>query len=112
MGMSAGQITEPIKDKVSNRWYIIKVDNKVEQPRNLTLDDVRANITNAITQQRQGILLNAFVVNAVNEAGVKNYLAERIVQNPQIISEMKPSELLNQSQTQPSQVTQPQQRFE
>src|SRR5262249_47625949 len=61
MKMSAGQITEPIMDKVSNRWYIIKVDTKVEQARNLTLEDVRANITNAITQQRQGILLNALV---------------------------------------------------
>jgi peptidyl-prolyl cis-trans isomerase SurA len=110
MQMSTGQITEPIKDNVSNRWYIIKVDNKVNQPRNLTLDDVRANITNAITQQRQGILLNALVLNAVNEAGVKNYLAERIVQNPQIISEMKPSQLLEPSQQQSQQPAQP--RFE
>ena len=101
MTMSAGQYTEPIKDPVSNRWFIIKVDQKNEQPRNLTLEDMRANITNAITQQRQGVLWSAFVVNAVNEAGVKNYLAERIVQSPQIISEMKPSELLNQSPSQP-----------
>jgi parvulin-like peptidyl-prolyl isomerase len=109
MGMNAGQYTEPIQDTLSKAWYIIKVNQKVEQPRNLTLDDVRANITNAITQQRQSILLNALVLNAVNEAGVKNYFAERIVQNPQIISEMKPSELLNQSQP-PQQQSQP--RFE
>ncbi|HEY9231488.1 MAG TPA: SurA N-terminal domain-containing protein, partial [Blastocatellia bacterium] len=117
MTMSTGQYTEPIKDNVSNRWYIIKVNQKVEQPRNLSLDDVRATITNAITQQRQGILLNALMLNAVNEAGVKNYLAERIVQNPQIISEMKPSELLNQSpknpaQPRPAQPQTPQPRFE
>jgi parvulin-like peptidyl-prolyl isomerase len=111
MGMSTGQYTEPIQDNVSKAWYIIKVNTKNEQPRNLTLDDMRANITNAITQQRQGILLNALVANVVNEAGVKNYLAERIVQNPQIISEMKPSELLNQSQPQ-QQPQQPKPRFE
>src|SRR6185369_7387916 len=81
MTMSAGQYTEPIKDAVSSRWYIIKVNEKNEQPRNLTLEDMRADITKAITQQRQGILWSAFVVNAVNEAGVKNYFAERIVQN-------------------------------
>ena len=103
MTMSAGQYTPPIKDNVSNRWYIIKVNQKVEQPRNLSLDDVRANITNGITQQRQGILFNALVANALNEAGVKNFLAERIVQNPQMISEMKPSELLNQSPQNPAQ---------
>jgi parvulin-like peptidyl-prolyl isomerase len=117
MSMGTGQYTEPIKDNVSNRWYIIEVKQKVEQPRNLSLDDVRANITNAITQQRQGILLNALALNAVNEAGVKNYLAERIVQNPQIISEMKPSELLNQTpqnpaQPRPAQPAPPQPRFE
>jgi peptidyl-prolyl cis-trans isomerase SurA len=113
MGMAAGQYTEPIQDTASKAWYIIKVNQKIEQPRNLTLDDVRANITNAITQQRQSILLNALVLNAVNEAGVKNYLAERIVQNPQMISEMKPSQLLEQSQQQQSQQPQQQQpRFE
>jgi peptidyl-prolyl cis-trans isomerase SurA len=113
MSMSPGQYTEPIKDNVSSRWYIIKVNQKVEQPRNLSLDDVRANITNAITQQRQGILLNALVANSINEAGVKNYLAERIVQNPQIISEMKPSELLNQAPQRPTQQQPaPQPRFE
>ena len=111
MGMTAGQSTEPIQDNASKAWYIIKVNSKVEQARNLSLDDVRANITNAITQQRQGILLNALVANVVNESGVKNYLAERIVQNPQIISEMKPSELLNQSKPQ-QQPQQPQPRFE
>ena len=111
MAMNAGQYTEPIQDTLSKAWYIIKVNQKIDQPRNLTLDDVRANITNAITQQRQSILLNALVLNAVNEAGVKNYLAERIVQNPQMISEMKPSELLNQSQPQQSQQPSPP-RFE
>jgi len=108
MSMNAGQYTEPIQENVSKAWYIIKVNQKNEQPRNLTLEDMRGNITNAITQQRQGILWSAFVLNAVNDAGVKNYLAERIVQNPQMISEMKPSQLLDQSQQQqPPQQQQP-----
>jgi peptidyl-prolyl cis-trans isomerase SurA len=112
MSMNTGQVTEPLKDNVSNAWYIVKVNQKIEQARNLTLNDVRANITNSITQQRQGLLLNALVLIAVNEAGVKNYLAERIVENPQTIVEMRPSQLLQQaaSSNQPQQ--QPQPRFE
>lgn len=97
MTMSSGQYTEPIKDTISNRWYIIKVNQKIEQARNLTLADVRTNIINSITQQRQGLLLNALILVAVNDAGVKNYLAERIVQNPQTIVEMRPSQLLQQA---------------
>ena len=108
MSMSSGQVTEPIKDTVANRWFIIKVNQKVEQARNLTLNDVRANIINSITQQRQGVLLNALMLNSVIEAGVKNHLAERIVQNPQTIVEMRPSALLQQA----SQPPQPQPRFE
>jgi hypothetical protein len=112
MGMSAGQYTDPIKDAASNRWYIIKVNQKIEQPRNLTLNDVRPNITNSITQQRQGLLLNALLLVAVSDAGVKNYLAERIVQNPQTIVEMRPSQLLEQAAQQQSQQQQQQPRFE
>ncbi|MGA9771278.1 MAG: SurA N-terminal domain-containing protein [Blastocatellia bacterium] len=108
MSMTSGQFTEPLKDSVANRWYIIKVNQKIEQARNLTLNDVRANIINSITQQRQGVLLNALMLTAVNEAGVKNHLAERIVQNPQTIVEMRPSALLTNSQ----QPQQPQPRFE
>ena len=111
MTMSSGQFTEPIKENLSNRWFIIKVNQKIEQARNLSLNDVRPNIINSITQQRQGLLLNALVVLAVNEAGVKNYLAERIVQNPQTIVEMRPSALLQQANSN-SQPQQPQQRFE
>lgn len=111
MSMSAGQFTEPLKDNVSNALFIIKVNQKLEQARNLTLNDMRATIINTITQQRQGLLLNALVLLAVNEAGVKNYLAERIVENPQTIVEMRPSQLL-QSANSNSQPQQPQPRFE
>ena len=111
MSMSSGQVTEPIKDTVANRWYIIKVNQKTEQARNRTLDEVRAGIINSITQQRQGVLLNALMLNAVIEAGVKNHLAERIVQNPQTIVEMRPSDLLQKAAS-GSQTQQPQPRFE
>jgi parvulin-like peptidyl-prolyl isomerase len=97
MSMSTGQYTEPIKDPGSSRWYVIKVNNKIEQARNLSLNDVRANIINSITQQRQGLLLNALLLVVVNEAGVKNYLAERIVATPQTIVEMRPSQILEQA---------------
>jgi len=110
MNMNAGQYTQPIKDTVSSRWYVIKVNQKIEQARNLGLNDVRANIINSITQQRQGLLLNALLLVVVNEAGVKNLLAERIVNNPQTIVEMRPSQLLEQVQRPAQQ--QPQQRFD
>jgi parvulin-like peptidyl-prolyl isomerase len=97
MAMTEGQYTEPIKDNQAGAWYIFKLNRKQEKPQNLTLSDVRADIVNTITQQRQQVLLNALVLVTLSESSVKNYLAERIVQNPQTIVEMRPSQLLQQS---------------
>ena len=107
MSLNVGQYTEPVKDNLSGAWYIFKLNRKQEQPENLTLDRVRADIINAITQQRQQVLLNALVLVTLSESSIKNYLAERIVQNPQSIVEMRPSQLLQQTAPQ-----QPQPRIE
>jgi hypothetical protein len=107
MALNVGQYTEPVKDNLSGAWYIFKLNRKQEQPENLTLDRVRPDITNAITQQRQQVLLNALVLVTLSESSIKNYLAERIVQNPQSIVEMRPSQLLQQTTQQ-----QPQPRIE
>ncbi|HSB09060.1 MAG TPA: SurA N-terminal domain-containing protein [Blastocatellia bacterium] len=110
MAMTDGQYTEPVRDNLSLAWYIFKLNRKQEQPQNLTLDVVRTDIINTITQQRQQVLLNALVMVTLAETSIKNYLAERIVQNPQTIVEMRPSQLLQEagSKNQP----QPQPRFE
>lgn len=97
MSMSAGDITEPIKDNLSGRWVIIKVNGVRQQAQNLSLADVRKNIIDAITQQRQQILLQALKMVAMAEVSVKNLFAERIVNNPQTIVELRPSPLLEQS---------------
>jgi parvulin-like peptidyl-prolyl isomerase len=110
MALNDGQYTEPIKDNLAGAWYIFKLNRKQEQPQNLTLNDVRTDIINTITQQRQQVLLNALVMVTLAETTIKNLLAERIVQNPQTIVEMRPSQLLQDagSKTQP----QAQPRFE
>jgi parvulin-like peptidyl-prolyl isomerase len=105
MSMSPGQITEPVN--LSGKWYIFKVNNKIDQPRNLTLNDVRKTIIDTLTQQRQQILLNALMMVSLLEANVKNLLAERIVQNPKMINELQPSPLLGQGTEQPQQQAQP-----
>ncbi|MFY9573297.1 MAG: peptidylprolyl isomerase, partial [Blastocatellia bacterium] len=96
MSLTEGQYTEPVKDNSGN-WYIFKLNLKRETAQDLSLDAVRADIINTITQQRQQVLLNALVLVTMSETTTKNYLAERIVQNPQTIVEMRPSQLLQQA---------------
>lgn len=109
MSMSPGQYTEPLKDNLSGKWYIFKLDDKREQAQDLTLENenVRRSIVDTITQQRQQVLLNALLMVAMAETTIKNYFAERIVQKPETVITMTPSQLLER--TQPAQ---PQPRIE
>lgn len=102
MSMNPGQYTEPIKDASSGAWYIFKVDQRRDRAEDLTLDSpgVRQNIVESLTTQRQQALFNALVVVAMQEADIKNYLAERIAEDPKRIVDMKPSALLQQSSQQ------------
>lgn len=111
LAMKPGEYTEPVKDNLGNKWYIFKVNNKRDQSVNLTLADVRKNIVDAITRQRQEILLNAIVLTSLENANVKNFLAERIARDPKTMIELRPSELL-QSATSNQPQQQPQPRIE
>ena len=108
MSMSAGQYTEPIKDNGSGRWYILKVNSKREQAQNRTFEEARQQIIDAITQQRQAVLWDALLRAATTESSIKNFLADRIVDNPESVVMMKPSELVSPTLA----PEQPQPRFE
>jgi len=97
MSMSAGEVTEPMKEPNSGAWLIFKLNNKRETAQNLGLDDVRQNIVDTLTQQRQQVLITALIMIAKSEATVKNFMAERLLTNPQTIVQMRPSALLDQS---------------
>ncbi len=110
--MNPGQYTEPVKDNLGGQWVIFKLNGKRDKPVNLTIDDVRKNIIDAITQQRQQILWQSLLLVARSEVSTKNYLAESIVQNPKSIADMQPSKLLQQSAAKPQPQPSPQPRIE
>jgi parvulin-like peptidyl-prolyl isomerase len=97
MSMSPGEYTEPLKETASGAWLIFKLNSKRETAQNLGLDDVRQNIVDTLTQQRQQVLMSALVMVARAAANVKNHLAERVLESPQAIVQMRPSLLLDQA---------------
>ena len=101
--MNPGEYTEPLKDNLAGNWAIFKLNARREKEENLNFDnpEVRKSIVDAITQQRQQVLFNAVVQVALSESNAKNLLAERIVEDPKRIVEMKPSQLLSTSSQQP-----------
>ena len=111
MGMNAGEYTQPIKESNSGAWLIFKLNNKREQSQNLGFEDVRQNIVDTLTQQRQQVLISALIMVARSQANVKNYMAERVLSSPQSIVQFRPSALLDKA-VQASQSSQPEPRIE
>jgi hypothetical protein len=99
IAMRPGEYTAPMKETVAGAWLIFKLNDRREQPRNLTLDDasVRQGIIDAVNQARQQVLQAALVTVAMTETEIKNLFAERILSDPKTIGQMRPSQLLQPS---------------
>ncbi|HKC85237.1 MAG TPA: peptidylprolyl isomerase [Blastocatellia bacterium] len=82
-GMEPGDVTEPLKDS-AGRWHILKVTGKQTETRDRNLDDpsVRKEIQDGILAQRKQILDTAIQARARDEAKIENFLARRMLDNP------------------------------
>ena len=91
MSMKEGDITEPIKDS-ANRWHIFKLTAKQTETRDRTLDDqsVRKEISDAILAQRKQVVAAALQAKARDEAEIENYLAGRMLENPNSFGVLRP----------------------
>ncbi len=79
--MQVGDYTTPTRFQ-DNKWYIFKLAERRLQTENLTLDSVRPQITQGLTNQRKQILNAALLETALNEAKVVNNLAINMLNNP------------------------------
>ena len=78
--MQVGDYTQPRNFK--GKWFIFKLAERRLQTENLTLDNVRPQITQGLTNQRKQILNAALVETAMNEAKIVNNLASQMLTNP------------------------------
>jgi peptidyl-prolyl cis-trans isomerase SurA len=78
--MQVGDYTQPTRFR--GKWCIFKLAEKRLQTENLTLENVRGTITQALTNQRKQILNAALLETALNEAKIVNNLAVNMLNNP------------------------------
>jgi parvulin-like peptidyl-prolyl isomerase len=90
MKMQEGDITPPVKDS-AGRWHIFKVTGKQTETRDRTLDEVRKEISDAILSQRKQIADAAMQSRARDEAKIENYLAQRMLENPNNFGVLRPA---------------------
>ncbi|MGE0126776.1 MAG: SurA N-terminal domain-containing protein [Blastocatellales bacterium] len=89
--MEPGDVTEPIKDS-AGRWHIFKVTGKQTESRDRTQDDpsVRKEIQDAILAQRKQVVDAAIQARARDEAKIENFLAQRMLENPNSFGVLRP----------------------
>jgi parvulin-like peptidyl-prolyl isomerase len=94
--MEPGDVTDPIKD-TENRWHILKVTGKQTDTRDRSLEDpgVRKEIQDAILAQRRQVLDAAIQARARDEAKIENFLARRMLDNPNSFGVLRPVPAVN-----------------
>ncbi|MBS1786789.1 MAG: SurA N-terminal domain-containing protein [Acidobacteria bacterium] len=107
MGMQEGDITEPVKDQ-AGRWHIFKVTGKQTETRDRTLDEVRKEINDAILSQRKQIADAALQARARDEAKIENFLAQRMLDNPNSFGVLRPAPGAGKAATSASPAASPQ----
>jgi parvulin-like peptidyl-prolyl isomerase len=85
-----GQIfTAPMQGK----YYILKLQERSDRDEALTLESpgVRQQVTDSLINARKQLLAASYQAIAMNEAKVENYLARKVVENPNELSGARPA---------------------
>lgn len=86
-----GQVTNMVP--VNGKGYVFKLQERIEKDENLTLDspDVRPQINKLLVDNRKQLLAASYQAIAMNEAKIENFLAQKVVTNPNELSGTRPA---------------------
>jgi len=92
MGMNNGQVI-PQLIPFEGRYLIIKLQRKQEKDEDRTLETpgVRQEIIDFLLSSRKQLLAASYQAVAMNEAKIENYLAKKVVENPNELSGARPA---------------------
>jgi|ERR1035437_1533051 parvulin-like peptidyl-prolyl isomerase len=88
---TVGKVTNPIP--IQGKYYIFKLQERIEKDENLTLEspDVRPQINQLLVDNRKQLLAASYQAIAMNEAKIENFLAKKVVDNPNELSGARPA---------------------
>ncbi len=86
-----GGITNPVP--IDGKVFIFKLMERVEKDENLTLETpkVREQVTKSLIDNRKQLLSQSYAAQAMNEAKIENFLAKKVVENPNELSGARPA---------------------
>jgi len=85
-----GRVAGPFS--LEGRYVIFKLKNRIDKDEELTLESqgVKQQITDALVNNKKQLLAASYQTLATNEAKVVNFLAQKIVDNPNELSGARP----------------------
>jgi peptidyl-prolyl cis-trans isomerase SurA len=88
---TVGRITNMVP--INGKGYIFKLQERIEKEETLTLEspNVRPQITEMLVNNRKQLLAASYQAIAMSEAKVENYLAKKVVDNPNELSGARPA---------------------
>ncbi len=86
-----GRVTSPIP--LNGKVYIFKLQDRKLKEEKLTLESpgVRQQIADTLVKNRKQLLNASYAAIAMNEAKIENYLAKKVVDNPNELSGARPA---------------------
>ncbi len=88
---AVGGLTNPVP--IDSKVYIFKLMERIEKDENLTLNSqgVREQVTKSLIDNRKQLLSQSYAAMAMNEAKIENFLAKKVVDNPNELSGARPA---------------------
>ena len=92
---TVGRITNMVN--IGGKGYIFKLQERIEKDENLTLESpgVRPQIAQLLVDNRKQLLAASYQAIAMNEAKIENFLARKVVENPNELSGARPAGTVN-----------------
>ncbi|HEY2865874.1 MAG TPA: SurA N-terminal domain-containing protein [Pyrinomonadaceae bacterium] len=90
--------------RMQGKLYILKLQERIDRDEALTLDSpgVRQQVTDQLVNSRKQLLSASYQAIAMNEARVENYLAKKVVDNPNELSGARPAPVGTAASTNPT----------
>ncbi len=87
---SIGQI---LPTPFQGKFYIFKLQERSDKDENLTLESpgIRGQVTDSLINARKQLLAASYQAMAMNEAKIENFLAKKVVENPNELSGARPA---------------------
>ncbi len=78
---------------MQGKFYILKLQERSDRDENLTLESpgIRQQVIDSLINARKQLLSQSYAAVAMNEAKIENYLAQKVVGNPNELSGARPA---------------------